>query len=222
MSMRPRFVFREQLTHSTNPYIHKCCGCLHLRAGATFICLIWAGLSLYFSILSFQEKSPFYSYIEPTALYLFGTINLILFGVSLGTLFPIYLKSAHGIRAASVIFNMVIPILLISTFANTILFIVQKSIYVRWCINSKSANLDSILFQQQNITTTTENFNSNMNDFYNCNRTWEGEVKFSSLSTIVMIAVYGYFAISVYSYKVKLRMRIERSLREKMDSRMPF
>jgi hypothetical protein len=76
---------------------------------------------------------------------------------------------------------------------NTILFIVRRDGYVQWCINSISANLDSTLFHDQQIpliVNGTQNFNTGMADFYNCNRTWEDELKFSVLSTIVMIFVY--------------------------------
>lgn len=40
--MKGRFVPKQHLTHSTNPYIHKCCGCIHLRMGSALTCLIWA------------------------------------------------------------------------------------------------------------------------------------------------------------------------------------
>ncbi|KAG2236494.1 hypothetical protein INT48_000794 [Thamnidium elegans] len=177
--MRIQFVTRDQLTHSLNPYVHKYCGCIHLRAGATLSCLIWA--------------VTFYSYMDSTALYLFGTINLVLFGVSLGALCPLYIRSPHGIRAASHILNIVIFILLIDTIVNTILFIVRQDDYVQWCINSTSANLDNVLFQEQQVpllVNGTQYFSSSMSDFYNCRRTWEGEVKFSVLSTVVMVTIY--------------------------------
>lgn len=72
-------VFRNQIVHSRNPYIHKYCGCIHLRMGATISCIVWMvlyfffvffhklifyiffkGLSLYFAIVSFQAKSREY------------------------------------------------------------------------------------------------------------------------------------------------------------------
>lgn len=73
-------VFRNQIVHSRNPYIHKYCGCIHLRMGAAISCIVWMvlyffsvifhklifyiffskGLSLYFAIVSFQAKSREY------------------------------------------------------------------------------------------------------------------------------------------------------------------
>lgn len=85
---------------------------------------------------------------------------------------------------------------------NTILFIVRRDDYVSWCINSASANLDNTLFNQQPVIitngTATQNFNTGMADFYNCNRTWQDELKFSVLSTIVMSFVY----VSLFFLKV--------------------
>ncbi|GAA5806715.1 hypothetical protein MFLAVUS_000063 [Mucor flavus] len=162
---------REQLTHSLNPYIHKCCGCIHLRTGATLSCLMWA-------------------------------------------------NSPNGIRAASHVLNTVIMILSVDTIVNTILFIVRRDEYMQWCINSTSGNLDNVLFQEQLaplLVNGTQKFSSSMNDFYNCRRTWEGELKFSVLSTIVMVTIYIYWAISIFSYTVKIRMRVKNQLMKNMQ-----
>lgn len=70
--------------------------------------------------------------------------------------------------------------------ANTILFIAKKDSYVQWCINIASTSLNrDILDQQQQ-----RQFSFNQQDFYNCNRTWEDELKFTILCTILIIALY--------------------------------
>ncbi|KAI8372186.1 hypothetical protein BD560DRAFT_395417 [Blakeslea trispora] len=195
------YVPKEQIIHSRNPYIHKFCGCIHLRTGAALACLIWMGLSLYFSILSFQAKSPFFSFINPhTVLYIFGTINLVFFGICFGTLIPIYLKSTNGIRTSAVIIQFSVAIVLIDTFINTILFIVRRDQYIEWCIDSATDRLDSLLSSDRL---------QNPNDVYNCQRTWESELKFTVLSTILMILFYTYWAISIASYSVKLRIKLK-------------
>lgn len=84
--------------------------------------------------------------------------------------------------------------LLVDIFVNTVLFIVRRDDYIQRCINSTSGSLDSI-FKEQDIplavtTDGTPSFNTNMRDFYNCNRTWVYELKFAVLSTIVMIVLY--------------------------------
>jgi hypothetical protein len=88
----------------------------------------------------------------------------------------------------------VVVALSIDIFVNTILFIVRRDNYIQWCINSTASNLDSI-FREQQIPIAEDNggtpsFNTEMRDFYNCNRTWEDEFKFAALSTLVMIALY--------------------------------
>lgn len=77
-------------------------------------------------------------------------------------------------------------------FINTILFIVDRNGYLNWCIRSASGNLDSILQQNQlEMNDTKESgFSTEMGDFYNCSRTWEDELKFSIMMTVVMIMVY--------------------------------
>ncbi|KAI7874265.1 uncharacterized protein EV154DRAFT_540469 [Mucor mucedo] len=212
--MKGRFVPKQHLTHSTNPYIHKCCGCIHLRMGSALTCLIWAGISLYFAILSFQSRSPFYSFMDPTGLYIFGAINLILFGVSLGTLILIYLRSPMGMKAASFIINCVVFVLVVDMTVNTILFIVRREAYVNWCSQANAKLLHYALFLNDDPDKISEE------DLYNCGRTWEDELKFSVLSTIVMIAVYLYLAISIFSYSVKLRFRIKHEIMGRMRGDM--
>ncbi|EPB86234.1 hypothetical protein HMPREF1544_06962 [Mucor circinelloides 1006PhL] len=192
--------------------------------GATISCIIWMGLSLYFAIISFQAKSPFYSYINTTAIYIFGTINLVFFGVCLGTLLPIYFKSYHGIKRATLFIFVALSFLLLDMFINTILFIVDRNGYLNWCIRSASGNLDSILQQNQlEMNDTKESgFSTEMGDFYNCSRTWEDELKFSIMMTVVMIMVYSYWAISLHSYSHKLRIDLRVMMTHNMNTRLPM
>jgi hypothetical protein len=79
--------------------------------------------------------------------------------------------------------------LLIDTLANVILFIVHRSDYVDWCINTTSPSLGDIL-KNSFPKDTQQEFSVTMADFYNCNRTWENEVKFGVLGAILMIVLY--------------------------------
>ncbi|GAN03470.1 hypothetical protein MAM1_0041d02923 [Mucor ambiguus] len=111
-------------------------------------------------------------------------------------------------------------------FINTILFIVDRGNYVNWCIRSASLNLDLIL-QQINVNgtqqpTTANGFSTEMGDFYNCSRTWEDELKFSIMMTIVMIMVYSYWAISLHSYSHKLRIDLRVMMTQNMNTRLPM
>ncbi|KAI7901725.1 uncharacterized protein BX663DRAFT_513832 [Cokeromyces recurvatus] len=213
--IRP-FIIHNQIIHSRNPYIHKCCGCIHLRIGAFFSCLIWMGLSLYFTILSFQAKSPFYTQMSDnnTGVYLFGLINLIFFTICLGSLIPIYLRSANGMRIASLTIFILVFILLLDTFINTVLFIVQKDNYIQHCsdIDLNPYNLD--------FTILDENRFIGKEEFFNCNKTWENELKFTILSTIIMIITYSYWTITIYSFTRKLNLELKTIIYRQM-SHMP-
>lgn len=138
--------------------------------------------------------------------------------------------------------------LLLDMLINTILFIVDRDNYVRWCIRSASLNLDSILQQNQISTGGTQEpttgFSTEMGDFYNCSRTWEDELKFSIMMTIVMIMVYvsltlvehvgyaptntafhpiqSYWAISLHSYSHKLRIDLRVMMTQNMNTRLPM
>ncbi|OAD09093.1 hypothetical protein MUCCIDRAFT_155090 [Mucor lusitanicus CBS 277.49] len=195
--------------------------------GAALSCIIWMGLSLYFAIISFQAKSPFYSYINTTAIYIFGTINLVFFGIALGTLLPIYFKSYHGIKRATLFIFVALAFLLLDMLINTILFIVDRDNYVNWCIRSASLNLKVILQQVDGSSDpqapSATGFSTEMGDFYNCSRTWEDELKFSIMMTIVMIMVYSYWAISLHSYSHKLRIDLRVMMTQNMNNtRLPM
>lgn len=66
------------------------------------------------------------------------------------------------------------------------MFIAKKDSYVQWCINTTSASLNREFLDQQQ----QRQFSFNQQDFYNCNRTWEDELKFTILCTILIMALY--------------------------------
>lgn len=121
--------------------------------------------------------------------------------------------SYHGIRRATYFVFTVLAFLLLDMFINTILFIVNRNNYVSWCINSASVNLDSILQQNQivigsDVDTQESNFNTEMGDFYNCSRTWEDELKFSIMMTIVVVMVYVRNSLALYKISKYLKFYI--------------
>ncbi|KAI8977617.1 hypothetical protein BDF20DRAFT_820759 [Mycotypha africana] len=223
--IRP-FKLKEQITHSHNPYIHKCCACIHLRIGSVISCLIWMGLSLYFAVLSFQGKSR-----NGAALYIFGTINLILAGIALGSLFPIYLKSVTGLRSASQILWVAIIVYVVDLIINVIVFSVNKTQYIHWCVSSNFVRLDSIFTELQlpiqqtstnNTTATSPSYNMSKMDFYNCSRTWEDELKFLILTHVVMGCLYAYWALSIFSYYIKIRYEMRTEMLREMTRMQPM
>ncbi|KAG1454851.1 hypothetical protein G6F46_008245 [Rhizopus delemar] len=152
---------------------------------------------------------PFYSYTDaPTGLYIFGTINLVLFGVCLGTMLCLLFRSQKGVRTASFAISITVFVLIADIVANTIMFIAKKDSYVQWCINTTSASLNREFLDQQQ----QRQFSFNQQDFYNCNRTWEDELKFTILCTILIMALYTYWAFCLFSYAVKLRINIKTAM----------
>ncbi|KAI8139991.1 hypothetical protein BJV82DRAFT_624687 [Fennellomyces sp. T-0311] len=78
-------------------------------------------------------------------------------------------------------------IVLISMLVNFILFVVNRGIFVDWCI-AQSHNLAEETVQQQSSNTTLT-IPSDM-DYYNCDRLFANQVKWSLLCVITMYIVY--------------------------------
>lgn len=80
---------------------------------------------------------------------------------------------------------MTVFIVLVDGFINVILFITNHDNYINWCINSTSTELEG------GLSNATTNAIVNLDqDFYNCHRTWEDELKFGLLATLMMIGFY--------------------------------
>jgi hypothetical protein len=90
-------------------------------------------------------------------------------------------------------------VILVDTLVNVIIFIVIQDDYKSWCIGSSSGALQTGVESALNSNATNINFSA---DFYNCQRTWEDELKFGMLSLIMMMIFYvglTLFAFSRYS-----------------------
>ncbi|KAI9243546.1 hypothetical protein BDA99DRAFT_449047 [Phascolomyces articulosus] len=191
------FLFRpfkkRRVMHTHNQALRKCCGCIHLRVGSAMACVIWMGLSLYFTIVSFQRQT-FYSYLSDAPLIIFGVANLLLALVSFAALFAVYLDHWSHIRTAQHSIFICLFIVLVDGLINVILFITQRDDYIFWCINAGQGGFESIV----NITEVNVR-----HDFYNCSRTWEDELKFGLLAIFMMIGFYVYWAMCFRSYRIK-------------------
>lgn len=75
-------------------------------------------------------------------------------------------------------------LVIIDAIINTILFITMRGDYIDWCINSASgrfidathtSGLDTMAQQQ---------------DFYNCDRSWQDELKFGVLALMMIVGFY--------------------------------
>ncbi|KAI7857580.1 hypothetical protein BDC45DRAFT_16980 [Circinella umbellata] len=172
---------KRRVMHTQHQALRKCCGCIHLRVGSALACVIWVGLSLYFSIVSFQTYSPFYSHLSSSPLIVFGVANLLLAIVSLLALGALYLDLLDYIRTAQHAIIVCLFIVLVDGLINVILFIVQRDDYISWCTDIGSDGLQPAVGDTRIRTE---------DDFYNCSRTWEDELKFGLMAILMMIGFY--------------------------------
>ncbi|CAO3593956.1 unnamed protein product [Absidia cylindrospora] len=192
--------YRVRYLHSSSPVLRKCCGCIHLRAGAMISCLVWVGLSLYFAAISFQHKSPFFSYMSDAAILVFGTANLFFAIIASFGIFTIFHNNWYYVSHMAMWISIGVFILLVDALVNVIIFIVIQDEYKTWCIQSSSGALEDGVKSIPNTNATSINFSA---DLYNCQRTWEGELKFGMLSLITIIIFYAYWAVCFYSFSIK-------------------
>ncbi|KAG2173119.1 hypothetical protein INT43_004492 [Umbelopsis isabellina] len=180
----------NRLVHSKYSALRKCCGCIHLRAGGAVSCVVWAGLSFYFAILAFMNESPFYSYIDNTALMVFGAINLIFALVALSGLGVMFINRAWYIRNLSHAIWSSVFIVLVDIIINLILFIINRQVYNSDCVQDAATRMGrSVQAAFPNGTSVNLNFTTT-SDFYNCDEMWQDELKFSILSVIVIFVLY--------------------------------
>ncbi|ORZ02765.1 hypothetical protein BCR43DRAFT_22590 [Syncephalastrum racemosum] len=126
MDIWPNAAIRNRYVHTSHQALRKCCGCIHLRVGATFSCLLWAGLSLYFSIISFQSLSPFFSHLDPPPLIVFGVVNLLLTMVAFFGLFSLFMNRWEYTRRFSHALWGAIVLVLVDGLVNVVLYLTKR------------------------------------------------------------------------------------------------
>ncbi|KAI9033983.1 hypothetical protein CLU79DRAFT_830331 [Phycomyces nitens] len=205
---------QRRYVQSNQRALKKCCGCIHLRTGACISCVLWAGFSLYFAILSFQNKSPFFSYLPNGPIMAYGITNLVLALVSLWGLFAIFYDEPNFLRPFSHATWVGVMAVLIDGFVNVIIFITIHSDYQYWCIIDSGNSLIT-KFNAASITLTIPTEIRTL-DLYNCGKLWDNEVKFSFIVNVFMIVIYVYWAACIHSLSHKrAAMRIkERNMME--------
>jgi hypothetical protein len=81
-------------------------------------------------------------------------------------------------------------IILVDIIINVILFIINRPSYNTVCINDAANRMGrSVQAAFPNGTSVNLNFTTN-SDFYNCDKMWQDELKFSILSIIVIFVLY--------------------------------
>ncbi|KAI9499081.1 hypothetical protein BDB00DRAFT_333283 [Zychaea mexicana] len=190
---------KNRFVHTKHQALRKCCGCIHLRVGATLSCLVWVGLSLYFAILSFQESSPFFSHMDAAPLYVFAVASLLLTIVGFVGLFVLFRNRWEYLRLFSRLVWTALFIFLVDGLANACYFTVQRGDFMTWCIGSSARHISSAA----SSANATSSFVFDDDDYYNCQRLYEDEVKFGLISIFLMIVLYVYWGLCIYSFSHK-------------------
>ncbi|KAI9020808.1 hypothetical protein CLU79DRAFT_755655 [Phycomyces nitens] len=175
----------------------KCCGCIGIRRGGALGCAVWALLSFYFAILGFMGRSPFFSHLERAPLVIYGVLNLA-FGIAslLGLFFIGYMTIFTRVQLLSRILWLFAILVIGDTLINFILFVVTKSKFESWCIET------SIVGLGQGISSPNDMQSLELGnvDYYNCRRLYIDEVKWSLLAALVMCMIYIHWALVITTF----------------------
>ncbi|KAI8136706.1 hypothetical protein BJV82DRAFT_638484 [Fennellomyces sp. T-0311] len=189
-------IFRDQEIHATHTYTRKFCGCMSLQGGGILACLIWLGLNLYGAILSFQDRSPIFSYLDHNALMVQGAVCVTFLFAALFALFALIANKPAILRNAHRTMWIVVFIFIINLFIDIILFGVQRPQFNDWCIDKSRNQLDDNV----NITLVEQAQSANL---YNCDKLWEDELKFAIVLFVMIAICYMYWALCLWSYAQK-------------------
>ncbi|CAO3688371.1 unnamed protein product [Umbelopsis ramanniana] len=148
-----------------------------------------------------MSQSPFYTYFPQIALIIWGVVNLIfglfaLLGIVVAILnFSIFLRSYTHLAWAGTF------LILADTFANFVIYVNQRPIYVTNCVNDASSRFENELKNAfGGISNVTLDQTS---DFYNCSRLWSDELKLSILVLLLMLVIYTYWMFIIWSFSQK-------------------
>ncbi|KAI9496347.1 hypothetical protein BDB00DRAFT_143749 [Zychaea mexicana] len=189
--------FRDQDIHATHSYTRKFCGCMSLQGGGILACLIWLGINLYVTILSFQSRSPVFSYLDYHALMVTGSICIIFLVAALFAMFALVTNKPAILRLAHRSMWVVVFIFVINFFIDIILFGVQRPQFNDWCVSSSRELLGS------SVNSTAVEEPQDDSNLYNCNKLWEDELKFAIVLFIMITICYMYWALCLWSYTQK-------------------
>ncbi|KAF7731376.1 hypothetical protein EC973_000184 [Apophysomyces ossiformis] len=138
----------------------------------------------------------------PAPITVFGVVNLILGLVALGGLFAVFVNMMQYIRTLAHAIWVSIFLVLVDGFINVILFITIRGDYLNSCIASASTTLNQNV--QHSVSNGSVGFNFARDDFYNCDKLWQDELKFSFIAILLMIVLYVYWAACIHSLSHKM------------------
>ncbi|KAI9473888.1 MAG: hypothetical protein EXX96DRAFT_579778 [Benjaminiella poitrasii] len=211
-----------QEIYSNPQHRYRICLCINVFYGGPLVCFIWLVVNAYACVLSFQKRSPIYSYLNSTALIIQGIVCLLFFIISLLSLYSFSLNRSRQLRKSHILIWLIVIIFLIVYFVNLILFGLQKSQFRQWCINKARDTTSNYLFTHtpsnetllpdSQLTFTPRGDN---NSLYNCTRLWEDEMKLSAVVFVILLVTYIHAALC-FRYHTYERFHIEQDIMAQM------
>ncbi|KAI7904713.1 uncharacterized protein BX663DRAFT_503266 [Cokeromyces recurvatus] len=204
---------------------YRICLCINVLYGGPFVCFMWLVVNMYACVLSFQKRSPIYSYLNGPALIIQGIVCLLFAIISLIALYSFSLNRSRQLRYSHILVSLVIIIFLIIYFVNLILFGIQKDQFSQWCINQSHDTIQTYLFTHSPHNSTLLpnsplTFISRGGDnlgLYNCTRLWESELKLSIIVFVILLVTYIHAALC-FRYYTYERLHAEQEMRIQMSN----
>ncbi|SAM04152.1 hypothetical protein [Absidia glauca] len=170
----------------------RCCGCFPNWFGSLLGCLIMSGFSFYFGVLSFMQKSPFYSKLETAPLIVFGVVNILFGLITLFTFIMIVISHRVFDRHLVYVLGLSAAAVVLDTLSNFIYFVANQKTFQQWCISDGLAQIQSDSNMDAALPIVS--------DYYNCQRLFNDEVKWSLLCVILMFLLYTHWTVFIATF----------------------
>ncbi|CEG85072.1 hypothetical protein RMATCC62417_18804 [Rhizopus microsporus] len=195
------------------PNIYRICGKFHVGYSGPVACVLWIVINLYAAVLSFQGRSPIYSYLNSTALFIQGVVCVIFVLSALVSLYIFSVGIPEALKISHRVTWTIVIVFLIDYFINMVVFGVQKNQFNGWCINKARKNADESLSIVQADGSNLQVLYSptiSGSDLYNCTRLWENELKFGVVVFVILFVFYVHIAFCFWNFtQEKLLIRAE-------------
>ncbi|KAI9307049.1 hypothetical protein BJ944DRAFT_33447 [Cunninghamella echinulata] len=167
----------------------RCCGCFPNRLGSALGSIIMSGFSFYFAVLSFMQISPFFSTLPQAPLIVFGVLNLLFGLVTLFAFIMTLITRKWFDRHVVYILGAFCAMVVIDALVNVVIFSSNRNAFQQWCISDGLSQVKANLDPSTSITLAP--------DYYNCDRLFNDEIKWSLICVILMFLIYAHWTVFI-------------------------